>query len=76
MEIEMEIRFSIKGMSCGHCVMAVKKALDKLNISSADVKIGSASVQYDESKISSEQIKKEIENTGYEIVEEEQISKE
>jgi len=76
MEIEMEIRFSIKGMSCGHCVMAVKKALDKLNISSADVKIGSASVQYDESKISSDQIKKAIENTGYEIVEEEQISKE
>jgi len=45
----MEIK--IEGMSCGHCVMAVKKELSKVGLDSFDVQIGSAVVNYDESKV-------------------------
>ncbi len=44
-------RIEIEGMSCQHCVMAVKKALGGvLGILESDVQIGNASVKYDEAK--------------------------
>lgn len=57
--------FKIEGMSCQHCVMTVKKELSKLNLVVKDVQIGSADVEYDEKKISRENIKKAIEEAGY-----------
>ncbi|MEJ5351294.1 MAG: heavy-metal-associated domain-containing protein [Melioribacteraceae bacterium] len=57
----------IDGMSCQHCVMAVQKELSKLNLDSFDVKIGSAKITFDESKVKEEEIEKAIENAGYKV---------
>ncbi|MHB8905565.1 MAG: heavy-metal-associated domain-containing protein [Melioribacteraceae bacterium] len=60
--------FKIEGMSCGHCVMAVKKELSKLNLESADVQIGSAKVNFDETKVNSSAIENAITEAGYKVV--------
>lgn len=65
----MKKEFIIEGMSCGHCVMAVKKEISKLNINKLSVEIGNAQVQFDESKLSEEKIKRAITNAGYIVVE-------
>lgn len=48
--------------------MAVKKELQKLNLQNLDVKIGEATVEYDESKIKEEPIKAAIEEAGYKVI--------
>ncbi len=65
----MEKVFKIDGMSCQHCVMAVKKEISKLGVESLDVKIGEVKVQYDETKIKPEDIIKSIAEAGYFVVE-------
>ncbi len=57
----------IEGMSCGHCVKAINSELTKLNLESFEVKIGSALVTYDNSKINIDTINKAIENAGYKV---------
>ena len=57
----------IDGMTCNHCVMAVKKELSKVGLESFDVQIGSANVSYDESKVKTEEIDKAIEEAGYTV---------
>ena len=64
----MKTIFKIDGMSCQHCVMAVKKEIQKLDVKNLDVKIGEASVEFDESKVRKENIKKAIEEAGYIVV--------
>ncbi len=60
---------TINGMSCGHCVMAVKRELQKLgNVTVIDVQIGKAIVGYDETKISRHQIELAIQTAGYQPV--------
>ena len=59
----------IEGMSCEHCVMAVKKNLSKLDLNLKDVKMGSVEVEYDENKVNYSQIKNAIEDAGYTISE-------
>ncbi|MEO8233764.1 MAG: cation transporter [Ignavibacteriota bacterium] len=58
----------IEGMTCHHCVMAVKKELQKLDLQNLDVKIGEATVEYDETKIKEESIKAAIEEAGYKVI--------
>ncbi|MCX6151961.1 MAG: cation transporter [Ignavibacteriales bacterium] len=58
----------IEGMNCNHCVMAVKKELSKLNLKIIDVSIGSAQIEYDESKLPKEDISKAISEAGYRLV--------
>ncbi len=65
----MEKTFKIDGMSCGHCVMAVEKGLNKLEIENIKVEIGSAKVSFDAGKVSEENIKNAIEETGYKVIE-------
>jgi copper chaperone len=60
-------KISIKGMSCGHCVMAVKKGLSKLPIVVKDVQVGSAEVEYDETKVDKQTIVETIEGSGYSV---------
>lgn len=61
--------FTISGMSCNHCVMAVKKELTKLSgIALTDVKVGAASVAFDETKVSEQQVKDAIQAAGYVVV--------
>ena len=66
----MELK--IKGMTCNHCQMRVKKALESIDgIDGADVdfKKGTAKISVqDESKVNLEKIAEVIEDTGYELV--------
>jgi copper chaperone len=58
----------IEGMSCQHCVMRVKKAIEGLaGISSSDVEIGEAKVSFDESKLQKKDIEAAIVKAGYKI---------
>ncbi len=58
----------IEGMSCGHCVMAVRKELSKIdNVKIDDVQIGSAKVEYDENKIDTRVLIKAVEEAGYTV---------
>lgn len=57
-------------MTCQHCVMGVKKALDSVSgVSSSDVSIGSAKVTYDENSADRETMTAAIQNAGYKVVE-------
>jgi copper chaperone len=58
----------IDGMSCGHCVMAVRKELSRLPLKIKDVSIGSAKIEYDEAKVSNDEIKRAVANAGYSVV--------
>ena len=64
-----ELNYKISGMSCGHCVMAVKKELSKLNLESAEVEIGSAKVKFDETKTDAAAVENAIREAGYGITE-------
>jgi copper chaperone CopZ len=64
-----EITLNIEGMSCQHCVMAVRNALGGVPaIFESDVQIGSALVKYDESKVKEADIKNAVEKAGYKVV--------
>ena len=60
-------KIKIDGMSCGHCIMAVRKELSRLPLKIKDVSIGSAEIEYDEAKVTSDEIKKAIVNSGYSV---------
>lgn len=56
----------IEGMSCGHCEMAVRKELSRLdNVKVKKVKIGEAVVEYDETKIDEKKLYDAIREAGY-----------
>ncbi|HXX64864.1 MAG TPA: heavy-metal-associated domain-containing protein [Bacteroidota bacterium] len=58
----------IEGMSCEHCVMAVRKKLSALSaLEIRDVSIGSARVAYDEARLSEEDLRRAIEDAGYAV---------
>ena len=64
------VTLNIKGMSCQHCVRAVREALEKLKgVVVHDVQIGSAEVSYDPDEVSFTAIKTAIEEEGYALVE-------
>lgn len=59
----------IEGMSCGHCVMNVRKALETLDgVSVQDCRIGGAEVKYDESKVTTADIDSAVQKAGYRVV--------
>ena len=63
-------RFSIDGMSCGHCVAAVENALNDVGGAVVDeVAIGSATVVYDDAETSYEALRAAIEEEGYTVTE-------
>ncbi len=56
----------IEGMHCDHCVMAVKKELNKVpGLRVQDVRVGSATVEYDEHIVTPEKIREAVEEAGY-----------
>lgn len=69
----MEKEFKIEGMSCGHCVMAVEKSLNNLDLEKKKVKIGSAKVNFDPEKVNEQEIINKIEEAGYRVVEIENV---
>jgi copper chaperone len=63
----MKETIRIEGMSCGGCVNSVKRALERLPLEAVEVEIGSATVEYDDSKTSHDAIVEAIEDAGYDV---------
>lgn len=60
---------NVEGMSCGHCVSSVEKAVGNLGASAkADLASKTVAVDYDDSKLSVDAIKEAIEDQGYDVV--------
>ncbi|RCW69793.1 copper chaperone CopZ [Saliterribacillus persicus] len=67
----MEKTLEVKGMTCGHCKMSVEGALNELegvNSAEVDLKEDKVMVNYDESKVSIEEMESAIEEQGYDVV--------
>ena len=59
----------IEGMSCHHCAMAVRKELAKLSgLDVIDVQVGRAKIEFDETKVSLEQVRSAVAEAGYKVV--------
>jgi copper chaperone len=64
-----ERQIAIEGMTCHHCVMAVRKALSQVpGLTVKDVEIGSALVIGVDTEPQRQQIRKAIEDAGYTVV--------
>ena len=67
----IDATFKVPDMSCGHCKAAVEGGLNDLpgvESSKADVEKGAVAVRYDESRVSTEQLKGAIDAAGYTVV--------
>lgn len=61
-------RLEITGMTCGHCVQAVTRALtatDGVESASVDLKSGSAEVRHDEARVPAGALVAAVEEEGY-----------
>ena len=64
---DMDLTLQIDGMSCGHCVARVQKALSKLEgVDVRNVAVGLAEMSYDPSRVSPGQILEAVDAAGYE----------
>ncbi len=62
----MTVQLAIDGMSCGHCVARVKKALEQVpGATVADVAVGSATVEIDPARTSADALVKAVDDAGY-----------
>ncbi len=60
---------TIEGMSCQHCVAAVKKELMNIPLLTLDdVQVGKATVQYDETQLDASTLREAIHNAGFMLV--------
>lgn len=63
-----KLTLDIEGMSCGHCVHAVKQALEQLDgVRVDEVKIGAAVLSYDPASVTSERIAQAVAAEGYAV---------
>lgn len=61
--------FKIEGMSCGHCLEAVKRALNETEgVEHHEVALGSAKVNFDPQVTDREKIAAAITDAGYDVV--------
>ena len=60
-----ELTLEVRGMSCGHCVGQVKKAIEKAGGSATDVRIGSARAEFDPGVTDAAAIVAAIGEAGY-----------
>jgi copper chaperone len=60
----------VEGMSCGHCVASVQKALSQVGVNKVNVNLEKKTVQveYDDTSVSLKVIKEAIEEQGYDVV--------
>ncbi len=60
----------VEGMSCNHCVKAVKNALGELEgVSRVDVDLEAKKVEVEGENLVDEKLKEAIEDAGYDVVE-------
>jgi copper chaperone len=64
----MKETITITGMTCGGCVASVQRALERIGVQQSDVSIGTAVVEYDESKMSHDDVIEAIEDAGFDVV--------
>lgn len=63
----MKETINITGMSCGGCVASVTNALKRAGVENPEVEVGSATVEYDESDITHDQLVEAIEDAGFDV---------
>jgi copper chaperone len=62
------LTLDITGMTCGHCVAAVSRTLKAIDgVQVDDVRIGSATVEFDASKVSADALSKAVTEEGYAV---------
>ncbi|HET7563732.1 MAG TPA: heavy-metal-associated domain-containing protein [Gemmatimonadaceae bacterium] len=60
------LELHIDGMSCDHCVRAVRNALQQVNgVTVEQVKVGSATVTYDPARATRQEIVEAVNDEGY-----------
>ncbi|WP_160035979.1 copper ion binding protein [Paenibacillus sp. An7] len=63
------VTLNVSGMSCGHCVKAVEDALENIGAKgNVDLDAGEVSIEFDEQKVTVDQMKQAIEDQGYDVV--------
>jgi len=68
--VTKQLKLDVSGMSCGHCVHAVREALGAVpGVRIEDVRIGSASVSFDDDKVTVGDLVDAVSNAGYEASE-------
>ncbi len=61
--------FTVEGMSCQHCVKAVKNALSEVEgVKSVEVDLAEKKVEIEGDNLQDELLKAAIEDAGYEVV--------
>ena len=64
-----KLTLEITGMSCGHCVASVSRTLKGIaGVRVDDVRIGSATVEFDAQKTSADALAKAVTDEGYAVV--------
>ena len=64
-----KLTLDISGMSCGHCVASVSRTLKAMpDVQVEAVTIGSATIDFDEAKVSADAIAKAVTDEGYAVV--------
>ena len=64
------VKLTVEGMSCGHCVAAVNKAVGALQgVSNVEVSLQdkSVTVDFDSEEVTVDAIKEAIEDQGYDV---------
>jgi copper chaperone len=63
-----EVTMKIEGMTCQHCVMRVKKAVEQVpGVSQSEVAIGTARITYDESRAKEQDLEQAVEKAGHKV---------
>jgi copper chaperone len=63
-----DLHIEIVGMTCEHCVRAVRNRLSSTDgVTVEDVKVGSVDLRLDESKVSMSDIEEAISDEGYTV---------
>lgn len=61
-----KVEFTIEGMTCEHCVRAVKGRLEHTDgVKVEDVRVGTAKIEYDPSKTNIDDLEEAIADEGY-----------
>jgi copper chaperone len=63
------VTLKVEGMSCGHCVNSVEKALKEIGATGkVDLAAKKVEVQFDNSIVNEDTIKEAIEEQGYDVI--------
>lgn len=61
-------KIEIEGMTCGHCVMSVKKQLGAMTgVTVQEVSVGSATVSMDGPTVTERELQRAVEEAGYTV---------